>query len=379
MVQSAALADDPTAACLTIDLEALVANYHFLAHSASPARAAANVKADAYGLGIGLVVPALYGAGCRDFFVATLSEGLKVRAHAHDATIYVLNGFPSGSAPFYLNGRLSAVLGSREEISEFEAAFKTHPQLMPPALHIDTGMNRLGLTVDEAEAYARERHEQSAPLPLSLIMTHFVESEVRHSPVTPQQIDIFEKTRSLFSGVAASLSNSSACLYYRDFAQDLIRPGYALYGGNPTPDMPNPMRPVIRLEAPIIQIRTVPAGTRIGYGGEFTTNRKTTIATLSLGYADGYPRGAKTTDHKAGASCLIAGQSCPVLGRVSMDLIMVDITDCPSDEVKRGTMALVIGDEMTLDDLAAKSDTIGYELLVHLGSRFRRRIVNGRE
>ena len=375
MVLSALLADDPTAALLTIDLNALKANYRLIAGRVAPAKASANIKANAYGLGIDLVVPALVEAGCQHFFVATLSEGVAARHNAQDATIFILNGFPKNAADIYETYRLTAVLGAEDEIIEFETALKAGKKLLPPALHIDTGMARLGLSLEEAHSYAARRATEKAPLSLSLLITHFVESEMRSSSVTENQIALFEKLRALFPGVPASLSNSSGVFLNKNISYDLVRPGYALYGGNPFLDEPNPMQPVIRLEAPIIQTRRIPKGTKIGYGGEITVTRDSIIATLSIGYGDGYPRGAKNTDIKQGADCLIAGQRCKILGRVSMDLVMADITDCPDGLVQRGMMATMIGDEITLDEVAAKSGTICYEILVHLGPRFRRRIL----
>ena len=379
MALSALLADDPTAACLTIDLLALQSNYRLIAKCVAPAKASANIKADAYGLGIDVVVPALVKAGCSHFFVATISEAVSARQSAPDATIYVLNGFSFDAAKTYETHHLSAVLGSLEDIAYFQKALNDGRNLAAPALHIDTGMNRLGLTIDEARAYAEHRKSETSPLPFSLLMTHFIESEIQNSPITEKQITLFDEMRALFPNVPASLSNSSGVFLDQNTAYDLVRPGYALYGGNPYPYRTNPMRPVIRLEAPILQIRFAKKGTPIGYGGEIIVHRDTRIATLSIGYGDGYPRGAKNTDTKTGAECLIAGQRCKILGRISMDLVMADITDCPEGAVKRGDYAVMIGDDITLDEVAAKSETIGYEILVHLGPRFRRRVLMGKD
>jgi alanine racemase len=376
MVPSAPLADDPTAGILTINLDALKANYRLLASRAAPSKTGANVKANAYGLGIDAVVPALVDEGCSDFFVATLSEAVRVRNAASHARIFVLNGFPIASEEIFASHQLTAVLGSPDEIEAFQSAVSRGIQLPSPALHSDTGMQRLGLSPDEtqqvAEAYATQHYAFS----LALVMTHFVESETRPSAVTDQQIARFDEIRALFPNVPASLSNSSGLFLGRDIGYDLVRPGYALYGGNPCPGRSNPMQAVIRLDVPVIQTRDVPMGTKIGYGGEYTVKRNSRLATLSLGYADGYPRGSKTTDTKFGTDCLLAGRRCPIIGRLSMDLAIVDITDCPRDQVNRGTLATIFGDGISIDKIADKSGTIGYELLVHLGGRFRRRILD---
>jgi len=192
-------------------------------------------------------------------------------------------------------------------------------------------MARLGLSPEEAQSFATRRKAENSPLPLSLLLTHFVESEMRSSPVTENQIALFEKLRAFFPDVPASLSNSSGAFLDTTIFYDLVRPGYALYGGNPFVEEPNPMQSVIRVDAPIIQTRKIPKGTKIGYGGEIAVTRDSVIATLSIGYGDGYPRGAKNTDIKQGADCLIAGQRCKILGRISMDLVMADITDCLKD------------------------------------------------
>ncbi|NBU15390.1 MAG: alanine racemase, partial [Alphaproteobacteria bacterium] len=261
MVLSALLADDPTAACLTIDLPALQSNYRFIAERVAPAKASANIKADAYGLGIDLVVPALVEAGCSHFFVATISEGLSARASAPQAVIYVLNSFSFDAAKIYETHHLSAVLGSFDDLDDFEKALVDGFKLSSPALHIDTGMNRLGLTVDEARSYAEHLKSKTSPLAFSLLMTHFIESEIIGSPITQKQITLFDEMRALFPNVPASLSNSSGVFLDKTTAYDLVRPGYALYGGNPCPDKTNPMRPVIRIEAPILQIRYAKKGT----------------------------------------------------------------------------------------------------------------------
>ena len=378
MNSSAHLADDPTAGVLTIDLDALKSNYRFLATRSAPSIAGANVKADAYGLGIDVVVPALLDAGCRNFFVATLSEAVRVREQTKTARVFVLNGFPVAAEQIFADHQLTAVLGSRDEIDAFQSALTQGYKLPSPALHIDTGMQRLGLTVEDARTFARDYASKAYAFEFSLLMTHFVESEIKNSVVTEHQIALFDEIRVLFPNVPASLSNSSGLFIGRNIGYDLVRPGYAIYGGNPCPDRPNPMLPVVRLEVPVIQTRDVPADTKIGYGGEFTVKRASRLATLSLGYADGYPRGAKSTDKDSGAECLIAGRRCPIIGRMSMDLAIVDITDCPPDQVKRGTMATIIGDDISLDEVADKSGTIGYELLVHLGRRFRRRVLGGK-
>jgi alanine racemase len=365
------LPHDPTAGLLTIDCRELRENYQNLSTRVPSARTGANVKADAYGLGIDVVVPELVEAGCRDFFVAHLSEGVRVRRVAPGTTVYILHGFSKEAASDYQNFQLTAVLGSREEITDFQSALAEGFNLPAPALHCDTGMQRLGLSPEDAKIIAAERQAGKITVPFSLLMTHYVESEIRGSSVTKEQTARFQSLRTLFPDLPASLANSSGLFLDAHIGLSLVRPGYALYGGNPVPGFQNPMHPVVKLEVPVLQTRSVDAGAKIGYGGEYTTTRPSRLATLSIGYADGYPRGAKGTDHHRGADIMLHGQRCPVVGRLSMDLLICDITDC-TKPVKRGDMATIIGDGITLDEIADKAGTIGYELLVHMSPRFRR-------
>jgi len=348
---------------LTIDLAALAANWRSLAARSGAAEAGAVVKADGYGCGIEAVVPALTKAGARTFFVAHLSEGLRARAAAPEATIYVLNGLPPGCAPAFAEARLRPVLGSGAEVAEWTSAF---PGLTAPAaLHIDTGMNRLGL-----------RPEEIGDLPAvfrpALVMSHFVASEEPSDEANARQIAAFRNVTSVIPDVPASLCNSSGLFLDVPipihFA--LTRPGYALYGGNPTPGRANPMRPVVRLEASVVQVRHVGRGETVGYNGQWTAKRDTRIATLSLGYADGYLRSGSATDAKPGGMVLFDGRPAPFAGRVSMDLITVDVTELP--DVARGARATVIGDALDVDTVAARLGTNGYEVLTGLGRRYAR-------
>jgi alanine racemase len=356
-------------ALLSIDLDALAANWRLLDSRAGAAECAAVVKADAYGTGIERAVPALSNAGCRTFFVAHLSEARRLRAVAPEAVLYVLNGFPPGAAAAYAAIDARPVLGSLEEVDEWRAVGG------PAALHVDTGMNRLGLTLDEfAGAVAQGRFGNAMP---SLVMSHFVSAEENAAPVTARQIAAFAKAHALLPGVPASLCNSSGLFLPDPPLHALARPGYALYGGNPTPGHANPMRPVVRLEAMVMQVREVASGDTIGYNAQWTARRPTRIATLSIGYADGWLRSQSATDDHAGGLALINGRPCPFAGRVSMDLITVDATDLPPGAVKRGDTAVLLGDGITVDDVAVRAGTNGYEILTDLGRRYARHYIGG--
>ena len=356
------------AAVLTIDAGAIAANWRLLAGRAAPGRCAAAVKADAYGIGVDAAVPALVGAGCDTFFVAHLDEGSRVRALAPDATVYVLNGLRPGSAGDYAAARLRPVLGSLDEIEEWTSFAQGESSAPPAALHVDTGMNRLGLPPQALPEALRR-------MTPALLMSHFVSAEIADDAINARQIAAFAAARALAPGVPGSLANSSGLFLGAGALHDLSRPGYALYGGNPTPGRPNPMRPVVTLEATIVQVREVEAGATVGYNARWTARGPRRLATISVGYADCYPRSAFGADDKPGGLALVAGVSCPIAGRVSMDLIVIDVTEAPAAASRRGDVVTLIGDGLEIDDVGERAGTVGYEILTNLGSRYTRRIV----
>ena len=352
---------------LTIDLGALAANWRLIRDRGQGAECGAVVKANAYGLGIEHAVPALARAGCRTFFVAHIEEGKRVRAIAPDAVVYILNGLLPGTAPVYAAHDLRPVLGSREEIAEWAATGGR-----PAAIHVDTGMNRLGLSGEDALAVAAE-----GTLAPSLLMTHLSSAEETDNPVNARQREEFQRVREAFASVPASFCNSSGAFLPGDNGFELLRPGYALYGGNPLPGRANPMNPVVRLEAHILQLREVADGTGVGYNAAWTARGPRRLATISLGYADGYPRTASATDAKRQAGieagiALVAGRRCPFAGTISMDLIILDVSEVPAGAVARGDRVVLIGDDLTLDEVGRRAGTIGYEILTSLGTRYAR-------
>lgn len=369
---------DVAGGLLTVDLDALGANWRYLQDRVGPAECAAVVKADAYGIGLQPAVRALRRAGCRTFFVAHLAEGARAREACRDATVYVLNGFPPGAFGAYAASDLRPVLGSLDEIAEWAACCRDAGEKRPAALHVDTGMNRLGLSLAEGLALAGDP-SLDAFTP-ALLMSHLVSAEMPGDPINGRQIDAFGRARAAFPSLPASLANSSGIFLAQRPHHALVRPGYALYGGNPTPGRPNPMRPVVRLEARVIQVREAADGERAGYNGQWTAHGPRRLAVLSTGYADGYPRSASGTDAKAetgapSGEAIVAGQRHPFAGRVSMDLIIVDVTDAPAGSVRRGDAATLIGDGLTLDEVGRRAGTIGYEILTGLGARYARAYV----
>ncbi len=342
---------------LILDLDALADNWRRLAREVAPAACAAVIKADAYGVRIAEAAPALCRAGARLFFVAQLAEGIAARAAlGDDARIFVLNGFEAGARVADYAG-LIPVLGSAAEFSRWDRA-------RPFGLHVDTGMNRLGLPLAELDPL---KYAGAA-----LLMSHFIASEAPEDPVNIRQIAAFERVRALFPGVMASLANSSGVFLPARPHYDLVRPGYALYGGNPTPGRENPMKPVVTLEVAVQQTRWIEPGETAGYNARWTAKRRTRLATLMAGYADGLPLGAGATDERAGAEVRIAGRMCPLVGRVSMDLCIADVTYLPDAAVGPGARAEFFGATTSLDTFAAKSGTIGYTLLTGLGRRYER-------
>ena len=365
---------------LTIDLSAIAANWRSLRERVSGAECAAVVKADAYGCGIEAVVPALSRAGCETFFVAHISEAVRTRRAAPQATIYVLNGLLPGTAAIYPGLELRPVLGSLDAIDEWAAFCRAQSVRRPAAIHIDTGMHRLGLRVEEGLALADDpRLDDFEP---ALLTSHFVSAEEPDNPINTRQVEAFEGVRQALPPMPASLANSSGIFLPRTPPYDLVRPGYALYGGNPTPGRDNPMQPVVRVEGRVVQVRTVIDGETIGYNGQWTASGTRRIAMISVGYADGYLRGASLTDAKlkagaVGGEAIVRGRRCPFAGRVSMDLIALDATEIPADELRRGDLVTLIGPDLPIDEVGRRAGTIGYEILTQLGRRFSRTYLEG--
>ena len=360
-------AEAEAGAILTIDLAALVANWHALAGRASGAECAAVVKADAYGCGTEQVTAALARAGCRTFFVAHASEGRRVRAVAPRAAIYVLNGLFPGAAPALAQASLRPVISDPLAWDEWQAFRAQSGWRGGAALHVDTGMNRLGFAPQDAARLAPLNATQG----VDLVMSHFACSEEQH-PLNALQMQRFREIRGLFPGVSGSLANSSGIFLGQEAHHDLVRPGVALYGANPLPGQANPMRAVASLRGRIVQVRNVEPGATVGYSATWTARRPTRLAVVSVGYADGFLRAASASDARRGAEAIVAGRRCPLAGRVSMDLITVDVTDLPEQEVSRGGFVTLLGDGIGVDDLAARAGTIGYEVLTSLGRRYRR-------
>ena len=355
---------------LTVDLTAIETNWRRLRSFATPAECGAVVKGDGYGCGLEPVVAQLYQAGCTTFFVADLSEAKRTRALAPEAVIYVLNGLPPGTGPVFAEHYLQPVIGSTSELAEWDMFCGSNGWHGGFALHVDTGMNRLGVTMEEAAAIAPRLSSENHGV--TLLMSHLVSAEAPDNARNHEQMQSFREIRRLFRGIPASLCNSSGIFLGQAALCDLVRPGVALFGLNPTPGRPNQMRRVVELKARISLIRRVEIGQTVGYNATWTARRPSRIAIVGIGYADGYFRAASGDDNKPGGSVLVGGTRCPIAGRISMDLTAIDVTDLPANAAKRGDFVTLIGEGLELEEVAEQAGTIGYEVLTNLGHRYAR-------
>ncbi len=334
---------------LTIDLRAIQDNYKTLsAMSAKTCETACCVKANAYGLGLSEVAPALAAVGARKFFIATLNEGIELRAILPTADIYILNGFWQAEERVYKAHNLIPVLNDTAQINQYKGA---------AILHFDTGMNRLGIPQQDWADI------DLSALNVHYLMSHFSSSEEPDNPRNAQQFELFQNVIKIFPGHKYSLCNSAGITLSKDYHFDLTRPGIGLYGGMER------MKPVITLDLPILQIHTVKRGETAGYNETYRFEKDGHVAVIGAGYADGLHR----TLGNAGA-LFWQGYKLPIRGRVSMDLIICDLSDVPeSKRPKSGDSLELMGPHQTLTDLAASAGTIPYEILTSLGKRYNRR------
>ena len=358
-------------AVLRIDLDALRANWAKLNAATGTAECAGVVKADAYGLGLEEIARALTREGCRTFFVATLDEGRRTRVVQPGADIYVLDGLMPGSEVYHSGFDLRPVLSSIAEVEEWAIFCRKLGRRLPAALHIDTGINRLGMPEAEVQDLAA-RPALFADFKLDLVLSHLACADEPASPKNREQRERFDRLRGLLPRARASLSNSGGTFLGAEYHYDLVRPGIALYGGRALEGEPNTMRPVVRLIARILQVREVPVGDTVGYGAIWKVEHPSRIATIACGYADGFLRALSGPTGKPGPVGYIGEHPVPIVGRVSMDLITVDVTGVPEALAHRGAWVEVIGDRVSVDDLTDRAGTIGYELLSRLSRRVHR-------
>jgi alanine racemase len=342
---------------LRIDLGALAGNYALFQQAARPGRAAAVVKADGYGLGASPVVRALWSAGCRDYFVATVAEGVAVRAELPDAVIYVFEGAREPTVLDLLSAGLTPVLNHPGQLETWRRTSGGRAA----AVHVDTGMHRLGFPPDVSSSDFRG-------VRVTLLVTHLACADAPGHPLTRRQLERLARVREVFPGVPVSIGNSAAALQGPELAGDLVRPGIGLYGGNPYLDGPSPVRPVATLEGRVLQVRRVPAGETIGYGATFTAPAPMDVAVVGLGYGDGLPRLLSNRGEAA-----LAGRRCAIVGRISMDLTAIDVTGAGA---RVEDWVEFFGPTVSVDEVAAWAQTIPYEVLTGIGRRPARELVH---
>lgn len=356
-------------AILSIDLAALKANWCKLAELANPARCAAAVKADCYGIGMDEGVRALAAAGCDTFFVALPDEGKKLRELCPDADIFVLCGLLPQTAPFYEKHKLQPALATPGQVAEWANHCRTCEKKLPAALHIETGINRLALSESQLRELAAN-HNELKSFRLSLVMSHLACGDTPGDSMNHEQRQKFDSLRALLPDAPASLANSAGIFLGPEFSYDMVRAGIGLFGGNPFSTRANPMSGVVRLYAPLLQVREICAGESVGYGATWTAKRATRLGVLGLGYRDGLPRALSSPATDGPACVFVAGHFAPIVGRVSMDLITIDLTDVPAEFASAGQKVEILGDNISVDDMARWSATLPYEILTRLGSRF---------
>lgn len=352
---------------LIIDLKALVSNYRTLAARVSPAEASAVVKADAYGLGACHVAPALYAAECRKFFVAHLQEAASLRpCLPAEASIFILNGLQPGGEHFAANHGFIPVLNSLEQIANWQATARALHRSLPAILQFDTGMSRLGLPPEEVEQLL-QTPSLLADLDIHFIMSHLASADESESAQNTDQLATMKAIAAQFPKIPLCFANSGGVFLDKPFHGTLVRPGVALYGAIPSDIAGDDIKPVVRLDVKVIQTRMVPAVTKIGYGGSHVAQSEMRLATIAAGYADGLPR---SLSDKGAAYC--GDVRLPIVGRVSMDSITIDISALPPGHLKLGSTVELIGPHQTLEDIAKDASTISYEILTSLRHRYRR-------
>ncbi len=337
---------------LTIDLDAIATNWRGLAADAGAGvETGAVVKADAYGLGAARVGPALAAAGVRTFFVALAEEGVALRAALGPGpAIHVFSGYMAGDRGAMAGAQLSPLLNSPDQLRRFGAELPGHPC----GVQIDTGMNRLGFEAGELAVSLADLRDARPRLAIS----HLACADDPGDPMNALQLSAFRALTEALPGVRRSLAATGGCLLGAPYRFDLTRPGIGLYGGLPHAGA----RAVVALSLPVIQVRDVAAGEVVGYGGAWRAPAPSRIATVAAGYADGLPRALHNLSLWAG------DMACPVVGRISMDLVTVDVTALPGVP----PMLDLLGPHQGIDAVAAAAGTIGYEILTSLGSRYTR-------
>ncbi|MET3133072.1 alanine racemase [Oxalobacteraceae bacterium GrIS 1.11] len=354
-------------AILTVDLDALRANYRLLRARAAPAACAGVLKSDAYGLGAAQVGPALYQEGCRHFFVAHLDEGIALRPHlAPDAAIFVLHGPPVGTEAEFTAHDLIPVLNSVQQVAGWRAHARMLGRSLDAIIQVDSGMSRMGMAPAEIAVWLADPHFLDG-ITLRYVMSHLACADVPDNPMNARQLANFEAIRARLPACPASFANSSGIFLPGEYHFDLVRPGAALYGIAPNTQADNPMLSVVRLQGKILQTRTIERGDHVGYSLRYTASETRQVATVSVGYADGWLRSMSNI-----GVAIVDGVRVPQIGAISMDSITLDVSAIASERVAPGCLVDLICPEHPVDAVAGLANTIGYEVLTNLGARFYR-------
>ncbi|MFA5958372.1 alanine racemase [Hyphomicrobium sp.] len=356
---------------ITVDLGRVASNWKALAAKVAPARCAAVVKADAYGLGAERVIAALSRAGCTAFFIATPDEAEAARKIAPSADIYALDGLVGNVAAAFARLAVMPVLSTLDDIVAWSALCRARGERLPAAIHIDTGLHRLGLPVRDVRRLAADTSMMTG-IDLALVMSHLASADNPHDPKNRDQLVAFETLTALFPNIPRSLAASDGLMLGPAFHFDLVRPGYAIYGGQASQIAPAPVQAAVTVSARILAVADVAPGETVGYSATWRAKRPSRIATIAAGYADGIPRNASAPDGRPGGHVLISGHLAPIVGRISMDLVTVDVTDLPGGAAMPGEFAKLVAEELTIEDAGYAAGTIGYEILTRLGRRFTR-------
>ncbi len=361
-------------AVLQVDLDAILRNWKLLKQTHTSNACAAVVKANAYGLGVEEVSATLADAGCEHFFVATLDEAIELRQLLTSQFIYVFAGVQAGEENNFLDYNIIPVLNSMSQFERWELAAKDI-KAAASVLHIDTGMNRLGISVDDAEKLAMDSSRINAAQ-TRFIMSHLSCASDSTSELNQLQRDRFDHVRKCFPNLPASLANSAGVFLGSAYHHDLARPGCALYGINPFEDKPSPVESVVSLHAPLLQLRTTQQDDEaVGYGADVIVPKGTRIATVGIGYADGLHRLLSGKNYQ----CTINGYKASVIGRISMDLITVDVSNIPHDKISEGSRVELINADHDVNYMASIAHTIGYEILTSIKARVKREYLRTRQ
>jgi alanine racemase len=361
---------DHAGAVLSIDLDGICANYRLLCARASPAKCAAVLKSNAYGLGAVPVGKALYTAGCRHFFVAHLDEGLALRPYLNgDAAIFVLHGPPPGTECEFHRNNLIPVLNSIEQFAGWGRLAHAEGCRLPAIVQIDSGMSRMGLSAAEIDAWRLDPNLTDG-IAVQFLMSHLACADQPENPMNQQQLERFRAARRALPAYPSSLANSSGIFLSKHFHFELVRSGAGLYGIAPISGSANPMRPVVRLQARIIQTRVINPGDHVGYSMGYTAREVRQIATVAIGYADGWSRNMSNCGFS-----LVDGVRVPQVGNISMDSVTLDVSALAAGRVAPGQLVDFIWTEHPVDAVAVLAGTIGYEVLTNLGPRISRQYI----